>query len=291
MYNNYIGGMIMKINLNLQSNYSLNSKGTVEDVLKEFSDFDIISIADHNSVKSCYEIPVEYRAKYINGLEADATVEGYTFDYLCYGFDLNNVDNWVSKTFMTISQRQQKIFDKLVELCRNRNIELDMSAEYDPEQEYAHDAILRMLPSEFKFQNQLAGSDDFYRKGTMDKNFPLYVDMSFLWPSLNELIDIIHSNGGLVFLAHPKRYKFDYKKALDLNKNIVDGIEISNNPESPEEVEELYRYAMSNNLKVTYGTNYNGMKHKEKKAMYIKPQYEESILSWTNNYLILDYER
>ena len=112
----------MKINLNLKSNYSLNSKGTVEQVLKEFNTFDIISIADHNSVKSCYELSNNSSLKYINGLEADATIEGFTFDYLCYGFDLNEVDYWVSKTFMTISERQKKIFDKLIELCKKENI-------------------------------------------------------------------------------------------------------------------------------------------------------------------------
>ena len=46
----------MKINLNLQSDYSLKTKGTVQEVLDEFRDFDIVSIADHNSVKSCYEL-------------------------------------------------------------------------------------------------------------------------------------------------------------------------------------------------------------------------------------------
>ena len=274
-----------KINLNLQSNYSLNTKGTVKDILKEFSDFDIISIADHNSVKSCYELEDNSNVKCINGLEADATIEDYTFDYLCYGFNLEEVDDWVSKTFMTINERQQKIFDKLVDLCKTKDIKLDFSTEYDSDKEYAHEAIFRMLPNDFKEENELIGSDDFYRKGTMDKNFPLYIDMSFLWPSLEELIDVIHSNGGLVFLAHPKRYKFDYKKALDLNKDMVDGIEISNNPESEEEVSELYDYAMSNNLKITYGTNYNGIKHTEKESVYIKPNYEEALLSWVDKYL------
>lgn len=276
-----------KINLNLQSNYSLNTKGTVKDILKESSDFDIISIADHNSVKSCYELEYNSNVQCINGLEADATVEEYTFDYLCYGFNLEEVDNWVSKTFMTISERQQKIFDKLVDLCKTKDIKLDFSTEYeyDSDKEYAHEAIFRMLPIDFKEENELIDSDDFYRKGTMDKNFPLYINMSFLWPSLEELIDVIHSNGGLVFLAHPKKYKFDYKKALALNKDMVDGIEISNNPESEEEVSKLYDYAMSNNLKITYGTNYNGIKHTEKESAYIKPNYEEALISWVNKYL------
>ena len=109
--------------------------------------------------------------------------------------------------------------------------------------------------------------------------------MNFMWPSLTELINIIHKNGGLVFLAHPRNYKYDYKTILDLNKKIVDGIEISNNPESEEDVEELYNYAISNNLKITYGTNYNGFSHPEKDSVYIKDDYEEKILSWLNNYL------
>ena len=274
-----------RINLNLQSNYSLNSKDTVKDVLKKFSDFDVISIADHNTVKACYELSDEFGVKCINGLEADATIGEYTFDYLCYGFEIEKVDEWVTKKFMTISQRQQRIFDKLVALCESKNITLDMSTKYEPETEYAHDAIFRMLSAEFKEENKLFESGDFYRRGTTDKNFSLYLDMSFLWPSLKDLVDIIHQNGGLVFLAHPKRYRCDYKMILELNKDLVDGIEISNNPESEEDVEELYNYAISNNLKITYGTNYNGFSHPEKDSVYIKDDYEEKILSWLNNYL------
>ena len=275
----------MKINLNLQSNYSLKSKGTVAEVLNEFADFDIISIADHNNVKSCYELPMKSSVKCLKGLEADATIGEYTFDYLCYGFNLEPVDNWVSKTFMTIAQRQQKIFDKLVALCQQKSLVLDTSVPYDAQTEYAHDAIFRMLPEDFKRTNQLIDTNDFYRKGTMDKNFPLYLDMSFLWPDLKELIEVIHTNGGLVFLAHPKRYKFDYKLALELNKDLVDGIEISNNPESAEEVDELYNYAKTHNLKICYGTNYNGLKHTDKESTYIKPEHEHALLDWAQSYL------
>lgn len=273
-----------KINLNLQSNYSLNSKEAVKEILTKFSDFDIISITDHNSVKSCYELSNESSLKCINGLEADATINDYTFDYLCYGFSVKEMDSWVSKTFMTVSERQQKIYDRLVKLCKNKNIELDMSIKYNPEKEYAHDAILRMLSNDFREKYQLNESSDFYRKGTINKNFPLYIDMSFLYPSLKELTEVIHKNGGLVFLAHPKKYKIDYKTVLDLNKNIVDGIEISNNPESTEEVEELFNFAINNNLKITYGTNYNGIKNNEMKTMFINQYHENELLSWTDKY-------
>ena len=273
----------MKINLNLQSDYSLKTKGTVQEVLNEFHDFDIISIADHNSVKSCYELK-NTSVKCLTGLEADAVIGEYTFDYLCYGFNVQEVDAWVSKKFMTIPERQKLIFNRLVKICQEKGINLDMSVPYVPEKEYAHDAIFRMLPADFKQQNKLANTDDFYRKGTMDKSFPLYLNMNFLWPDLKELIEVIHKNGGLVFLAHPKRYKFDYKLVLELNKDLVDGIEISNQPESQEEVAELYDYATSHNLKVAYGTNYNGLSHTEKEPLYIIPEYEMALLSWVKNY-------
>ena len=274
----------MKINLNLQSNYSLKTKGTVQEVLNEFSDFDIVSIADHNNVKSCYEL-TGAKGKALNGLEADAVIGEYTFDYLCYGFDLADVDSWVTEKFMTIAQRQQLIFDKLVKICEEKGVSLDMSVPYTPGKEYAHDAIFRMLSDDFKRQNNLAGTDDFYRRGTMDRSFPLYLNMNFLWPDLKELLDVIHKNNGLVFLAHPKRYKFDYKLALELNKDLVDGIEISNQPETPEEVAELYNYATAHNLKVSYGTNYNGLSHTDKEPKYIKPDYEQALLSWVKNYV------
>lgn len=274
-----------KINLNIQSSYSLNSKGSVNEILKEFDDFDIISITDHNSVKSCYELLSNSNVKCINGLEADATLEGYTFDYLCYGFNLDEVDSWVSKTYMTISERQQRIFDKLVILCKEKNIELDMSKDYDFKTMYAHDVILEMLSDDFREKYQLKESSDFYRKSTTDTSFPLYIDMRFLWPSLNELIDIIHFNGGLIFLAHPKKYKVDYNVVLSLNKDKVDGIEISNNPVSVEEVEELYCFAKSNNLKITFGTNYNGIKNVEKTSLFIAEDYEKEINSWLKDYL------
>ena len=274
----------MKINLNLQSDYSLKTKGTVQEVLDEFRDFDIVSIADHNSVKSCYDLK-NTSVKCITGLEADAVVGEYTFDYLCYGFNVPEVDAWVSKKFMTIPERQKLIFDRLVKICQEKGIVLDMSAAYVPEKEYAHDAIFRMLPNDFKKQNKLANTDDFYRKGTMDKSFPLYLNMNFLWPDLKELIEVIHNNGGLIFLAHPKRYKFDYKLALELNKDLVDGIEISNQPESQQEVDELYAYAISHGLKVTYGTNYNGLSHTEKEPTYVTSEHEKALLSWAQNYL------
>lgn len=274
-----------KINLNIQSSYSLNSNKSIKEVLREFDEFDIISITDHNSVKSCYELLGDFNVKCINGLEADAAIEGYTFDYLCYGFNLDEVDSWVSKTYMTISERQQRIFDKLVILCKEKNIELDMSKEYDFETMYAHDVILEMLSNDFREKYQLKESSDFYRKSTIDTSFPLYIDMRFLWPSLNELVNVIHSNGGLVFLAHPKKYKIDYNTVLDLNKGIVDGIEISNNPVMAEEVEELYNFAKINNLKITYGTNYNGIKNIEKGPLYILDDYEIDVASWINKYL------
>ena len=40
----------------------------------------------------------------------------------------------------------------------------------------------------------------------MEEEFPLYIDMHIVWPVIEEVREIIHRNGGKIFLAHPFHY-------------------------------------------------------------------------------------
>ena len=72
----------------------------------------------------------------------------------------------------------------------------------------------------------------------MDQHFPLYVDMHVVWPDITEVREIIHRNGGKLFLAHPYRYgKENVTEILDSCTPYIDGIEIWNNPETEEQQE------------------------------------------------------
>ena len=104
--------------------------------------------------------------------------------------------------------------------------------------------------------------------------------MHIVWPDIKELLEIIHNNGGKVFIAHPYRYNKDVMEVLDEVKDYVDGIEICNNPNSKEEVEFLYNYAKKNNLLVSCGSDYHGNNRYSLECEYLNDYMVNDILNW-----------
>lgn len=274
----------MKINLHTHSNFSLDGQYEVNELIELLKNnkYNIISITDHNSCECYKNINYKDNIKIITGMEADAIINDHTYDFLCYGFELDNVLKYAKEKYQTVEQRQQKIFDKLVELCKEKNIELTSKESYNPHKEYAHIAIYRMLNSNFLAKYNITRPGDLYRLGTIDKTFPLYIDMHLVWPDIKELKDIIHSNNGKIFLAHPYRYNKPISEVLEDVKGQVDGLEISNNPTSKEEVEYLYNYAKENNLLVSCGSDYHGNDGYSIECDYITEEMIKDILSWIN---------
>lgn len=243
----------MKINLHLHSNSSLDGEFGINELIKRFAreGFDIISITDHNTCQAYMELESSEGIKIITGIEADAIINNHTYDFLCYGFDLDNVYKYALEKYETVAKRQKKIFDVLVKLCQDKSISLNDIESYNPDEEYAHAAIYRMLSQEFLSIYSISCVGDLYRLSTIDETFPLYIDMHIVWPDITELLEVIHANNGKVFLAHPYRYNQAVDVVLDEARTYVDGIEICNNPETKEEVEYLYKYAKDNNLLVS----------------------------------------
>lgn len=266
------------INLHIHTNLSLDGKHEINEIIETANkrDLKLISITDHNTVKSYYDIKTDFNGKIVYGLEADATVDDTTLDFLCYNFDLDKIDEWCSKTYLNREARQEKIFKELASICMDKQIEFDDSIPYNSKEEYAHDAILRMLKKCPKSLNMLKEynietSSDFYRNSTTNKDFPLYLNMNFIWPTLQELVNIIHENGGKVFLAHPYKYiSLDYETVLKKAEKLIDGIEIFNN-NSKEETQFLYDYAKKHNLLISAGTDFHDTQE-------IMPILKESIV-------------
>ena len=222
----------------------------------------------------------DYGIKLITGIEADGIIDNRTYDFLCYGFDLDKIYEYASNKYETLDKRQEKIFSALVFKCAQNGIELKDVDSYDRYREYAHAAIFRMLDESFKEKYNLLSVTDLYRKGTIDKDFPLYIDMHIVWPDIKELLEVVHNNNGKVFLAHPYRYNMDVEEILKAAKDYVDGIEICNKPNSKEEVEFLYKYAKDNNLLVSCGSDYNGKSDNSLECEFLTEEMINDILSW-----------
>ena len=286
--------MQSKINLHIHSNDSLDGKETLETVLDKCEEqgLEIVSITEHNTVDAYFNLKnTKFSGKLITGMEADAIIGTETYDILCYDFSLEEVSSWTKNQYKTVDVRQQKIFNKLLEKCEKIGIEVPNINSYNAKKEYAHGALFRLLMETkegnlFLNKYDIKEQGDLYRLGTMTEEFPLYIDMHIVWPGIEELREIIHKNGGKIFLAHPFRYgKNEIENILENCLPYIDGIEISNNPKTKEEVRYLYNYAKSHNLLMSVGSDYHGEDdyHNKLTIDILEEQMEQEIYSWTKN--------
>ena len=260
-----------KVNLHIHSKLSLDGSLTINDIIDKCITIGIsyISITDHDNCDTYKELKTSLHDKQctlIYGIEADAIIGDITYDILCYGFNIDNVSKWAKEQYGTIETRQTKIYNKLVELCKESKIELDNKKTYIPSEEFAHTAIFRMIKNaDFFKKYNISSVNEFYRLSTMDKNFPLYINMNIVWPTIDTLSKVIHDNGGKIFLAHPYKYAkgLSVAKLLDTCSSYIDGIEICNEPKNEAEVKHLYDYAKKNNLLISAGSDFHSIKRNE----------------------------
>ena len=284
-----------KINLHTHSQHSLDGNFDINQIINEGfkNGISYLSITDHDNCDTYFDLDaskINNSGTIIYGMEADTLIDNVTYDILCYGFDVNVVNSWAKEQYGTIASRQMKIYKKLEEICEKINIKLDTSTPYNPEKEFAHAAIFRMLETshenkEFLNKYNIESVNDLYRESTMNSEFPLYLDMSIVWPKIENLGQIIHENGGKIFLAHPYKYAKNIEVTKILNSCLpyIDGIEISNEPKNPEEVEYLYNFAKNNNLLVCAGSDYHGAEnHNDFNVNYLTEDMENDIENWIN---------
>lgn len=79
------------------------------------------------------------------------------------------------------------------------------------------------------------------------------------YPSVYEIIDLIHASGGLAVLAHP--YKYDSIELMQelASKKVIDGIEVWSPGHDKEKIEFLSSFAIENDLVPTGGSDFHGM--------------------------------
>ncbi len=98
---------------------------------------------------------------------------------------------------------------------------------------------------------------DAYQKLLSPRTGSIYVTPEY--PTVNEVVDLIHSAGGLVVLAHP--YAYD---STDLMQELtetgrLDGVEVWHPRNTEPMVQQLQQYATAHNLLMTGGTDFHGL--------------------------------
>ena len=110
-------------------------------------------------------------------------------------------------------------------------------------------------------ENIFNSYEDFARKGLYNPKSSFYLNYCEFFPSLKEIINLIHNYGGKVFLAHPYQYKFNnLKQFLDkiYKENDIDGIECFYTTFNNSQIMYLLDFAQNKNLLICGGSDYHG---------------------------------
>jgi len=238
------------------------------------------AIADHNSVKAIDEALAAAEIKpltIIPAVEMDCVQDGIVLHVLGYGID--HTDPIFNEIEADLHQQEKDNSAKLVKLIRQLGIDFDdavvesLSYEGVITGEMIAEAAL-LYDSEHKNPLLNPYRGDGERSDNPNVNFywdycsqgkPAYVPMDFI--TLEEAVEIIHSNYGVPVLAHPGiNVKED---AAFLNRIIskgVSGIEVYSSYHSETQVQFFKKAALSHELLLTCGSDFHG---KNKKSIKI----------------------
>lgn len=270
------------IDLHTHTHYS-DGTSTVENSLRTAEELglSIFSVADHNTINAYDEI-IEKRemfsGKILPATELNALIYGNVIDVLGYGIDIPKMKDIISKTYLCY--RDKQVAEAKIDTIGLLNAGVVLGDDFardmieDPDKRFDtyHKncrpyllAEMRKYPENAKFfssreEFETIDQNTFSRYYVYNYNSPLYCDQSSLFPTLKGVIDIIHSCGGLAFLAHALVYTKDLIDNID---NVVaeglDGLECFYGTFNAEQREYLFGKCREHGIYMSGGSDFHGL--------------------------------
>ena len=265
------------VDMHMHTIYSDGDKSVVE-LLKmcEEKRLEYISITDHNTCKQYDDEALQnnnfFNGKIIKGTELNAIFQNKNIEILAYNINPSIINEWCEKYYSEDKLREeQKLCRKrLLEICDKHGLIYDESNIRRPEKasEYVEIAIYEELMAHEENHKILGDFIEsyvlFFRKGLANAESSYFMNYADFRPHYKEVIDIIHKAGGLAFLAHPFEYKFEDTIGFinKLQKDAkLDGLECYHpSAEVDNKHDILVKYARQNNLFISGGSDYHGMR-------------------------------
>ena len=194
---------------------------------------DRISVTDHNTclfhiINMFTDTTPIFSGEIIPGMECCSITNGATIDLLAYNFDVLKAFDWSFQTYGTLEIRQTKMKNMLMDIAKQNNFKINTDMIFNGKVDYAHKYVYNNLvqfpENAWLFEKyNICNFSDFYRASSINQNFPFYLQLENIWPSVKQVAEAIHNMGGIVILAHPYNYKDNISG--DLTKNITNNID------------------------------------------------------------------
>lgn len=233
-----------------------------------------LSITDHITCKAYEEIKnidikKYYTGKLIVGCEFFTAINGQTLELLGYNLDPEILEKEGAKIFK-YSLRDINVWEteELIKKCKKIGIKIneeDLEIDFDHEfgTSIVYDEIKKYPENEGLFENKEAWNTEyiFYRECICNSNSKFFVNSSSLYPTPDEVIEVIKKANGLVFIPHIFVYGENSMIFFNelINNHEIDGIECYYSLFTDEQTKFLVDFCEKNNLYISGGSDYHGL--------------------------------
>ncbi len=245
--------MKVEVDLHLHSSFS-DGKYSVEEIIDKAlsKDLKIISITDHDTVDQIEladKIAIQKGIQNIPGVEVSSEIEGLEIHILGYFIDPKNSDlkYYLQQFKLERLERAERILKNLKKLGVNLSIEevLQFSESKPITRPHIAFALIKkkIVSSYYEaFQKYLGDNSKAYEKKHHS--------------SPEKVINLLHSCGGLAFLAHP--YNLSDGKLKEIIKAGIDGIEIYHPTIKKSRQDFLHKLCVEYSLLESGGSDFHG---------------------------------
>lgn len=265
------------IDLHMHTKYS-DGTDSVKEILKNVNKIKLetISITDHNTCNAYQEmkefnVSEFYNGKIIAGCEFTTSFDNRLIEVLGYGFNYIKVNEYLKNYYTKelINERTNILYNRLLDKIKQLGLMFNLGdvREKKFDNEFFERGIYEELAKhpenkEYLKEDIWNSFSDFFRKGLTNPNSKLFINHAEFKPSLKEIINLVHGEGGIIFLAHPYQYKFsDTEEFLEkiYNENNFDGIECFYTTFTKKQSDYLLDFANQRNLLISGGSDYHGL--------------------------------
>lgn len=284
------------IDLHMHTKYS-DGTNSVEEILKlaQSHKLDVISITDHDTCLAYKDVELNrhlFSGDIKYGIEMTTSFLGYRIEVLGYDFfDYNIINEYFFNFYNQFNMVSEvnKIRLKFLDFLVSENIKFDhtfyekldtflFESEVYESMLLMNDDLKQILKDEY-----VESPKDFFRKKTCNPKSKFFIDYTYMFPKIEDVIELIQSNGGKTFLAHPVLYGFDLDYYLPklIENTKIDGLECYHTKCSLEQTNYLIDFVKSNNLLKSGGSDFHGSAREDyyfSKAMYGTVEIENNII-------------
>ena len=249
----------------------------------------LFSITDHNH-SLAYEKYDNFDLNYIKGTEIATSYEGVIIEILGYKVDHKVINEWYRDFYSAdnLAKIENLLFNDLKEMSKENGYQVDQNLEMEKiEKGLSKKTIYYHLfekYDDFEFKTY----KEFFRRGLSNPESPWFLDEGRTYPSIKEVIDLIHKAGGIAFLAHPYEYGFDsfdklFETLIDLG---IDGIECFHPSCAMINSVKLAKYCVENKLLGSGGSDFHSDKRLVPLGVHInKNLFEFECFDWIRELL------